>query len=169
MLNPQELIRKAQTSKFYLWLLNWLLWRMIPFNKPHRFKIVEINENSVTTKLPFRRNNLNHIKGLHACAFATISEFTTGVLLLTKLNPKKYRIILKSLTVDYHYQGKMHAFANFETDDNWLKSNVIEPLAENESTVVECKVSVDDEAGNHLTSASVHWQIKDWTKVKTKN
>jgi hypothetical protein len=35
-------IERAKHSRFYLWLLNVGLLRMIPFNKPHGFRIIEI-------------------------------------------------------------------------------------------------------------------------------
>jgi hypothetical protein len=34
--------------------------------------------------------------------------------------------------------------------------------------VVICEVKVYDIQGNQLTTGHVHWQLKNWTKVKTK-
>ena len=70
-MNLNTITQKATNSKFYLWLLNQGLSYMIPFNKPHGFKIVKISEEKIRTKLPYKRKNLNHIKGIHACAMAT--------------------------------------------------------------------------------------------------
>src|SRR5690606_830190 len=89
MLNLPSAVQKAKTSSFYRRLLNVALDRMIPFNKPHRFRIVEIADDRITTVIPYRKRNLNHIKGLHACALATLSEFTTGFLLLSQLDSGK--------------------------------------------------------------------------------
>ena len=41
MLNAFTLVKKARTSSFYRGLLNFALGRMIPFNKPHGFEIVD--------------------------------------------------------------------------------------------------------------------------------
>ena len=76
LLNPTLLIEKAKTSHLYLRFLNWGLYRMIPFNAPHGFEIAEITDWEVKTVLPYIRKNLNHINGIHACALATVSEFT---------------------------------------------------------------------------------------------
>ncbi|MEO1051666.1 MAG: DUF4442 domain-containing protein [Bacteroidota bacterium] len=168
MIDTAKILEKAKHSAFHLKLLNVGLARMIPFNKPHRFKIDNIADFSVTTSLPYRRKNLNHIRGLHACALATLSEFTTGVLLISKLDPSKFRIILQRLEVDYHYQGKMNAVASFEISEAWLKDNVYVPLESSESTIIPCEIKINDEQGNHLTTAVVHWQIKAWDKVRTK-
>ena len=167
-MNTKEIARKAQHSKFHLWLLNQGLFRMIPFNKPHGFKIAELSDSRIKTYLPYRKSNFNHIKGIHACAMATVSEFTTGFLLVSKLDPKKYRIIMQTLQMDYHYQGKMDAYGVFEIDDAWLNAKVYEPLTEHDSVVVECEVKIHDSQGNHLSTGKVYWQVKPWDKVRTK-
>ena len=168
MFDTQQVLEKAKTSSFYRGLLNWTLNRMIPFNKPHDFKVVEIGDYHLKTRIPYQRSNFNHIRGLHACALATISEFTTGFLLVTKLDAKKYRLIMQKLEMNYHYQGKMNAFAEFSISEDWLNTHVYTPLKSAEAVVVNCQVKIYDEQKNHLTTGNVFWQIKDWTKVKTK-
>ncbi len=141
---------------------------MIPFNSPHKFQLIEIGDNSLKALIPYRRSNFNHIKGLHACALATISEFATGFLLLSRLDQKKYRIIMQRIEMDYHYQGKMDAFAEFSFTNEWLQNEIILPLQSQESVVVPCIIKIHDAKGNHLTTGKVFWQFKDWTKVRTK-
>ena len=169
MLDPQSIIEKAKTSAFYLRVLNFSLKRMIPFNKPHGFKVVEITDSKLKALIPYKKYNFNHIRGLHACALATISEFTTGFLLISRLDATKYRLIMQKLEMNYHYQGQMDAFATFELSDQWLETNIYQPLISSESTVVNCEIKIHDAAGNHLTTGNVYWQIKDWKKVKTKS
>ncbi len=168
MFDTDRVVKKAQTSSFYRWVLNLFLRRLIPFNGPHGFSITEIGDYRIKTHLPYKRRNLNHIRGLHACALATLSEFTTGFLLISRLDMKKYRLILQRLEMDYHYQGKMEASAEFVISEDWLKSNVYEPLQKHESVLIPCEVKIHDSKGNHLTTGKVHWQIKDWSRVKTK-
>lgn len=168
MADLNRLVQKAKVSAFYMTILNWALSRFVPFNKPHGFRVVEIGDDNLKILLPYRKKNLNHIKGLHACALATISEFTTGLTLLLKLDPKKYRLIMQKLEMEYHFQGKMDAWATFSAPKEWLDELVFTPLKSKESTVVICEVKIHDAKGNHLTTGKVHWQIKDWQKVKTK-
>jgi acyl-coenzyme A thioesterase PaaI-like protein len=167
MFDPATLVEKAKTSPFYLTILNWSLDRMIPFNKPHRFRITEIGDFHLKTRIPYQKKNFNHIRGLHACALATISEFTTGFLLITKLDAKKYRLIMQRLEMDYHYQGKTDGYAQFVLSPEWFEENIYQPLTGRESTVVICEVKIYDTKGNQLTTGKVHWQIKSWDKVKT--
>jgi hypothetical protein len=75
---------------------------------------------------------------------------------------------MQRLEMDYHYQGKMDAIASFSASDEWLQEKIYDPLRAAESVVVICEVKIHDVRGNHLTTGHVHWQIKDWQKVKTK-
>ena len=166
-MDTTKIIKKAQGSSFYRWVLNMALNRMVPFNRPHGFRIVEIGDYRLKILLPYRRSNWNHIRGLHACALATVSEYSTGFLLVSRLDGSKYRLIMQRLEMDYHYQGKMDAFAEFEISEQWLEENIFAPLKAQESVVVKCQVKIHDEKGNHLTTGNVFWQIKDWRKVRT--
>lgn len=168
MMDASKIIEKAKTSSIYLKLLNWSLNRMVPFNKPHGFKILTIGDNHLKTFIPYKKKNLNHIRGLHACALATISEFTTGFLLVSKLDPKKFRLIMQRLEMDYHYQGKMDATAEFSTTTQWFEDHIYDPLETREAVIVTCEIKIYDVKGNHLTTGKVYWQIKNWSNVKTK-
>ncbi|HEY9044709.1 MAG TPA: DUF4442 domain-containing protein [Ohtaekwangia sp.] len=168
MLDLNTAVQKAKSSAFYRKLLNWSLNRMIPFNRPHGFRILEIGDYHLKTSIPYAKKNFNHIRGIHACALATVSEFTTGFLLISKLDSKKYRLIMQRLEMDYHYQGKMDATATFTISEDWLQRFIYDPLKTQESVVIICEVKIHDAQGNHLTTGNIHWQIKDWQKVKTK-
>jgi hypothetical protein len=168
MFEPAKIIEKAKHSAFWRWVLNQSLYRMVPFNSPHKFQVMQMDDNMLKALIPYRRSNFNHIKGLHACALATISEFATGFLLLSRLDMKKYRLIMKRIEMEYHYQGKMDAYAEFRTSDEWFQSEIIKPLLTEEAVVVPCEIKIHDVKGNHLTTGRVFWQIKDWSRVKTK-
>jgi acyl-coenzyme A thioesterase PaaI-like protein len=168
MTHLPRLMEKAGRSAFYLRLLNLLLGRTIPFNRPHGIRVTAAGGDVLRTLLPYRRRNFNHIRGLHACALATLAEFTTGLLLVSRLDPARYRIIMQSIRMDYHYQGKMDATAEFGIDRNWLEREIYTPLQQQESVLVPCTVLIHDRDGNHLCTGQVSWQVKSWEKVKTK-
>ena len=75
---------------------------------------------------------------------------------------------MQRLEMDYHYQGKTDAYAEFTLSPEWFESNIYSPLKNEDATVVICEVKIIDENGNQLTTGRVHWQVKDWSKVKTK-
>lgn len=160
--------QKAQTSSFNKWLLNQGLNRMIPFNYPHQLKVMEIGPNHLKVKLPYKKRNLNHLKGLHACALATLAEVSSGLLLISSLDPKDYRIILKKLEMDYQYQGKTEAYSSFGLSDNDWSKKIMEPLTISDSIVVDCPVEIKDAHGNLVAIGTGIWQIKKWGSVRTK-
>lgn len=164
----QSFIDKAKTNSFRLWLLNRVLYRLIPFNKPHKFTIEKIEDEAVRIALPYKKRNLNHIKGLHACALATLAEYSTGFLLLTTLDPKKYRIIMQRIEMDYHYQGKSSAYCHFQLPRQEVFDNIEKPLNDKDSIVFPCEPKIYDDKNNHLATGKVFWQIKSWDKVRTK-
>jgi acyl-coenzyme A thioesterase PaaI-like protein len=164
----KSLTEKAKQSKFGMWMLNFVLGKFIPFNKPHGFKIYEIGNLEAKVIIPYKKVNFNHIKGTHACAMATAAEFCTGFTLLNALNPKEYRLILKSLNMEYHFQGKKDVFAHYKTDQNFLNEKVITPLQNSDKILVTCVSELHDKDGNHIATGNTTWQIKKWSSVKTK-
>ncbi len=167
-MNISKIVEKAKKSSFYLKILNIGINRMVPFNRSHGFRIVEIGDHLLKTCVPYKKSNFNHIKGIHACALATLSEFTTGFLLMSRLDPEKYRIIMQSIFMEYHYQAKMDAYGSFYISEEWLDALVYNPLSSSEKVIVECEVKIHDKEGNHISTGKVKWQIKSWENVKTK-
>lgn len=161
------LIGKAQHSAFYLWLLNKAAERFVSFNKPHSFKIRNITNHFVEIELPYKRLNLNHIKGIHACALATLCEYSTGLVLLSATDANLYRIILKNINITYHYQAKTNVLASFKLSEEWIKENVVVPLKEKEAVFIGLQIEVYDKHKNHICTGLINWQIKPWKKVKT--
>lgn len=165
-MKPEELLKKAQGSSFYRFLLNRILWRMIPFNSPHRFCVTSVENEAITITVPYIRKNKNHINGLHACALATLSEYISGLSLARVLPADRYRFILQSIHMHYHYQGKMDASARFGISAEEL--NAIEQQLQSETAVLRTyAVKIHDTAGNHLCTGDITWQIKPWSKVKS--
>ena len=95
-----KLFIQAKQSSWGLWKLNFALKYGIPFNRPHGIKIKLLSDNKVQTYIPNWRINHNHIRGIHACGLATVAEFCSGLLLLSRVNPVKYRLIMKELKMN---------------------------------------------------------------------
>lgn len=167
-MNIYQLFEGARKSSFGRWKLNFLFHRYIPFNRPHGLRIDHISDKEVKVYIPYKRRNLNHIKGLHACVLATASEYSSGLLLLYRLGFDKYRLIMKSIEVEYHYQGKMSAMATYTINEQHFEEEIRKKLEEEGEVYTTCKIECHDKANNHLSTAHTNWQIKSWEKVKTK-
>jgi len=162
------LLKKAGTSPFRLRLLNLLLGRVIPFNRPHGFAIERIEADRIVTRAPYRRRNHNHIRGIHACAIATIAEFSSGLILLAKLDPSRYRLIMAKLEIEYLYQAKQKIFATTILDEQRLQEQILQPLQSGDAVSITQETLVTDQQGNQVAKARITWQIKSWDKVRTK-
>lgn len=164
----QRQIQKASQSKFHLWVLNTILLRTVPFNKPHGLKVVSINEDTICIAAQNVKNNRNHIKGIHACALATLCEYVSGLSLLIKLDPKQYRIILKNISITYHYQAMSTTSVTFQLDQQEIEQQILQPLQTEEKIFREFTVEAYDIENHHICTGVINWQIKAWKNVKTK-
>jgi 16S rRNA U516 pseudouridylate synthase RsuA-like enzyme len=147
--------------------INEILWQVVPFNRPHQIEVTQWNKNTISAVIPLIKDNFNHLQGIHACGLATVSEYVTGLLLLSNLGIEKYRLIMAKLEVDYTYQARTNCTANFSLTDNELST--IKNKAENEDKFIfPAQVDVKDENNNIVCKATIYWQIKSWDKVKLK-
>ena len=167
MKNLSGLLNKAKKSAFYLWVLNKVLHRAIPFNSPHQLEIIKLTDEEITIKMPFIRRNKNHINGMHACGLATLCEYACGLQLMNITNISEYRIIMKSMEMNYHFQGKADVFATFNLSKAWVEEHIKPALADAESIFRTFEVKVFDGSENHICTAKINWQIKLWAKVKS--
>jgi len=168
MIRLIALIAKAKSSKFYLWLLNRVLSRSVPFNKTHGLQIVEIYDDGFKIFLPFKKNNLNHINGIHACALATLAEYISGLTLMMNLASDDFRLVMKSMTMTYHYQAKSDVFVSLRLNKEWMSANIFNSIEKEVSVFVDVISEVFDVQQNHICTGTTNWQIKKWEAVRTK-
>jgi len=161
-------IEKARKSKFQLWILNSFIGKFIPFNGPHKFRIIDITDDGFEIEMPYINKNLNHLKGLHACGLATLSELSAGLTLIRKLGFKEYRLIMQELKMDYYYQAKMPVRVKYELSNDFIQTKVKDVLEKEDAVFVELKTEVYDLEKNHICTATTKWQMKKWNSVKTK-
>lgn len=161
------LLHKAEHSKKHLWLLNFMLGRTIGFNKPHGFKIKEIGPDFMTTYAPYQKKNFNHLRGIHACAIATVSELAAALELMYHFPPKDFRFIMSDIQIKYHYQAKKPILAK-ATLSQEAQTDIIKRLSDNEKTIQDITTEVHDIDNAHIATVKTTWQIKDWAKVQTK-
>ncbi|MFT4679913.1 MAG: acyl-coenzyme A thioesterase PaaI-like protein [Flavobacteriales bacterium] len=168
MFNLSKLFVGAQSSAWGLRKLNFVLHRGIPFNAPHKISIVQVSDKEVRVAVPYIKKNLNHLKGIHACCLATVAEYTTGLVMLNALDPQKYRLIMQSIEVSYFYQAKGPVEAKFSISDSDMRDKIIAPLEKEGVVMYRCEILIHDLEGNHICTGKINWQIKQWSKVKTK-
>lgn len=160
-------LQSARRSSIRRILLNLVLWRSIPFNAPHRLRVVPLKEGGMRVDIPYRRANRNHIRGIHACCLATAAELCSGLALMEQLDARRHRLLMKSIAMDYHWQAKGAARAVFCVDAGTMERDVKQPLAREEAALYVAEVAVHDVQGRHLATGRITWQIKPWSVVRT--
>lgn len=144
-------------------LINRFIPILVPFNYGHKISIKKRSKQEVISTLPRIRKNLNHIQTIHACAIATLGEFSAGILLLHHFPLSDYRIIMKTLHSEYHWQARLD-----------LESKALLPsleqyqseLVENGVVLIPMEVEIHDLENRLVATVTTHWQIKCWDQVK---
>lgn len=162
-----QLIQKAEKSKKHLWLLNRVMNHAVRFNKPHGFQVIKIAPNQVQTFAPYHKKNFNHVRGIHACAIATVGELAAGLMLMRHFSPKNYRVILSHLDIHYHYQAKKDIVATATLSDE-EKTTLLEQLRNQNKIEKTLSTEIKDNDGNCVATVKSTWQIKDWKAVQTR-
>ncbi|MBK9177601.1 MAG: DUF4442 domain-containing protein [Flavobacteriales bacterium] len=167
-MNVPRLLSRARHSRIWCWWANAMLSHVIPFNRPHGFRVVPMKEGGISVEVPYWRINRNHIKGIHACALATAAEMCSGLTVLERLDPKQYRMIMRELRMQYRYQAKRRTIASSAPTAQEIDEQVVRPLQEADSVDYTNTVVLRDSDGNHIATGTVTWQVKPWSKVRTK-
>lgn len=162
-----QLIQKSQSSRKYLWLLNRIMNHSVRFNKPHGFQIIKITPEYAQTFAPYHKKNFNHVRGIHACAIATVGELAAGLILMFHFSPKDYRVIMSTIHIDYHYQAKKNIVAT-ATLSAAHKESILETLKSDHKTSHTVITEIKDDDQNLVATVQSTWQIKSWQDVKTK-
>jgi acyl-coenzyme A thioesterase PaaI-like protein len=154
----------AREDALGLTILDSVLTFMIPFNSAHKIKLKTFKKDCIETTLPYVRANHNHLKTIHACAMATIGEYTAGLLLLKNLGLGQYRYILSHLEVKYHRQAKCELRGKAELSQDaltQLKTNIqIGSKAD-----IQLVTQLFNPQGECVSEIFSTWQVKEWTKV----
>lgn len=161
-----NLIQKAKESKKHLWLLNRLMRHAVKFNKPHGFQVITISPDYVQTFAPYHKKNFNHVRGIHACAIATVGELAAGLILMYHFTPQDYRIIMSHIEIDYHFQAKKNIIAT-ATLSPTEKLMILDLLKSDGKTLQTITTEVKDEDHQSIATVKTVWQIKPWKDVKT--
>jgi acyl-coenzyme A thioesterase PaaI-like protein len=154
-------------SPWQLKILARVFDRIIPFNIPHGLSFISISDAEVKVKIPLKKKNMNHLKGVHACAIALIGEFTGGITIIRMFPVSEYRLILKSLNAQYLYQGRTDLIGRAV-----LKKEDVQRIhqALSSDSVCEQKMvtEIQDLNGKLVAKVTTTWQIKSWKQVQLK-
>jgi acyl-coenzyme A thioesterase PaaI-like protein len=165
-MNLPALLRRARHSGLARRWLNAVLPWMIPFNRPHGFAVRPMPDGGMRVTVPHWRINRNHIRGIHACALATAAEMCSGLAVLERIDPKRYRLIMRELRMQYGFQAKQDVDAECPSLEAQL-DEAVERLRLADAAECTAIVQLRDRSGNAVATGTITWQLKPWDKVRT--
>jgi hypothetical protein len=75
---------------------------------------------------------------------------------------------MRSLHMVYHYQAREPAVATCGSDAEATGIQLETLLATQDAVEHASVVEVHDRSGRHLATGTIVWQVKPWSKVRTK-
>ncbi len=136
-----------------------------PFNGHLKAKLKVWTPKKTLILIEAHRKIKNHLGGVHAGALFTLGETCAGLMLLKSFDLGKYRLILKTVTVDYSKQARGKCHGTCEISSGELKKLQIN-LKAAEAFLINLETNITSEVGDLLCVAKTQWQIKPWSLVK---
>jgi len=161
-----KIITKSE-SRFGLFSLQKLFILGIPFNKPHAIKFKELTHVKSSLSMANKRINHNHLGGIHACAIATVGEFTAGLLLCKNFEMAKYRVIMKDIHVEYYKQARSDLNSVAEVSIDHI-SGMKEAIIKEDKASICLETHIYNDKDQEVALVTTNWQLKDWSKAKMK-
>jgi acyl-coenzyme A thioesterase PaaI-like protein len=161
-----KIITKSE-SRVGLFSLQKLFILGIPFNKPHAIKFKELTHVKSSLSMANKRINHNHLGGIHACAIATVGEFTAGLLLCKNFEMAKYRVIMKDIHVEYYKQARSDINSVAEVSAEHI-SKMKETIIAEDKAFICLETHIYNNKCEEVALVKTNWQLKDWSKAKMK-
>ena len=136
-----------------------LMQEVIPFNRPHRLRVVSISSDECQVSLPWRRRNLNHLRTMHACALATAAEYASGLCVLRAIGVEGKRLIMSHLAMTYQRRAESPCLATAKLPEVELEALQDALKREGRGSFVLHAV-VQDAAGDVVAEAAITWHVK---------
>ena len=115
----QRALQSARSGR--LTMFSRLMQEVVPFNRPHRIRVVELSADQCMVLLPWRRRNLNHVGTMHACALATAAEYASGLCLLNAMEHQRVRLVMANLNITYPRRAQSACTAVAKLDSRHLE------------------------------------------------
>lgn len=81
---------------------SWYLWKRLPLAWLMGLRIKQIEQDSCSIILPFKKRNLNPFKSMYFAAQIAAAELSTGLLLLVAIDGKpKISMLVKELNASF--------------------------------------------------------------------
>lgn len=153
----QRALKMARSGR-----LGWfsrLMQEVVPFNRPHRIRVVELAAEQCKVALPWRRRNLNHVGTMHACAMATAAEYASGLCLMNAMEHDKVRLVMANLNITYPRRAQSECMAVAKLDRQHF-ADILAQLDKEGRGAFVLKAQVKNTDNEVVASAEITWHLK---------
>jgi hypothetical protein len=165
LLKAIDFLIKRSESKSGLLAIEKVFRIGIPFNKPHGISFKKLTSYESLMLMKNKRINHNHLGGIHACAIATLGEFSAGILLCKNFEMSSFRVIMKEINVTYSSQGRKDILSSAEID-SVLVEDLKKRIVLDSQADVELISNITDITGKEIAIVKTTWQLKSWKEVR---
>jgi acyl-coenzyme A thioesterase PaaI-like protein len=142
-----------------------MVHKMSPFNSHLGGQLDIWTHTQASISVRHRRAIQNHLGGVHAGALFTLGESCAGLVLLKNFSPDKFRLILKSASVEYVKQAR-NGCAGFSQLEDKERDRLQLSLAKLETVLISMETVIKNHDGELLCTVRTDWQIKPWDDVR---
>lgn len=129
-------------------LFSFILGKFIPYTGTIKPQVKEIRPGYARVELCDRRRVRNHLNSIHAIALMNLGELTTGLALLTGLQPGVQGIIT-GLSIEYYKKARGHLYAKSETALPDIKDDMEHEVA----------AEIKDRDGDVVARCTARWRL----------
>lgn len=153
----QRALQSARSGR--LTMFSRLMQEVVPFNRPHRIRVVDLSADQCKVLLPWRRRNLNHVGTMHACALATAAEYASGLCLLNAMEHQRVRLVMANMNITYPRRAQSACTAVAKLDSQHL-ADILAQLDKEGRGAFVLKAQVKNADNEVVASAEITWHLK---------
>lgn len=131
-----------------------------PFDAPLRARVEAWKTHVCRVRVKNRRALRDHLGGMHAGALVTAGEAPAGLLVLKSFPSRRYRLVLKSLSVEYGRQARTDVVAEAKLPDDQLL-DAQQALREGRPALLNLQTALSEPSGARLATVSTQWQVQE--------
>jgi len=135
-----------------------------PFNSHLKTRMLEWTPLSARVELKMHRGVKNHVGSIHAGALFTLGESVAGLVIIKNFSFKKYRPIMRDVSVDFLKQARGDVYAVVKTTQSEIDR--VKKDVDKEPQILPMETNIFDGASGLVAKVRTTWQVKAWSQVR---